>query len=263
VWEKRVSNFTGNEVVEQTLYGIKDPTAGPDVEAARAYLLANGMQCGGTCSIDDTSLFTATVMLQNPGTGGLAAYDGSLSQANVMEAFDVLATAANPDYVFSVQKPVNNREAKIHGFEFGGQYFFGDSGFGVLANYTVVRGDVDFDDTLPTSENQFALLGLSDSANAVLMYEKFGLTARVAYNWRDEFLAQTNVGGGNRNPIYVEAYDQIDVSVGYDITDALAVSLEAINVTGENVRWHARSVNQVYRLEDQKPRYALGARYKF
>lgn len=263
VWEKRVDNFVGNEVVKQTLFGIKDPTAGPDVQTARTYLQTHGSQCGGTCSIDDTSLFTATVMLQNPGTGGLAAYDGSLNQANAMEAFDVIATAANPDYVFSVNKPVNNKEAKIHGFEFGGQYFFGETGLGVLANYTIVRGDVNFNNEGTPGVNQFALLGLSDSANAVLMFEKFGISARLAYNWRDEFLAQTNVGGGNTNPIYVEAYDQIDLSIGYDINDSLALSFEAINLTGEDVRWHARSVKQVYRLEDQSPRYALGARYKF
>lgn len=263
VWEKRVSNFTGNEVVESTLFGIKDPTAGPDVEAARAYLQTHGSQCGGTCSIDDTSLFTATAMLQNPSTGGLAAYDGSLSQANAMEAFDIKATSANPDYTFNVSKPINNKEAKIHGFEFGGQYFFGETGFGILANYTIVRGDVKFDNTLSPTENQFALLGLSDSRNLVLMYEKFGLSARLAYNWRDEFLAQTNVGGGNRNPIYVEPYKQYDLSLGYDINDSLALTFEGINLTGEDVRWHARSVKQVYRLEDQSPRYAIGARYKF
>ena len=39
--------------------------------------------------------------------------------------------------------------------------------------------------------------------------------------------------------------------------------LEAINLTGEDVRWHGRSVNQVWRVEDQGPRYAVGARYKF
>ena len=63
--------------------------------------------------------------------------------------------------------------------------------------------------------------------------------------------------------IFVEAYDQWDLSVGYDINDHLSVSLEGINLTGEDVRWHARSVNQMYRLEDQSARYALGARYKF
>ena len=56
-----------------------------------------------------------------------------------------------------MNQPVNNQEAKIHGLEFGGQYFFGDSGFGVLANYTIVRGDVGFDDTGDPNVNQFAL----------------------------------------------------------------------------------------------------------
>jgi TonB-dependent receptor len=265
LWEKRVKNFAGNEVVSETLYGMKDPTAGADVIAARQFLINNGYQ------VDDTSLFTATVMLQHAAeTGGLAAYidpsvdpNASLNQANAMEVYDVYADASSPDYVFNVTKPINNKEAKIHGWELGGQYFFGDSGFGVLANYTIVRGDVEFDNLASPSVNQFALLGLSDSANGVLMFEKFGFTARLAYNWRDEFLAQTNVGGGNRNPIYVEAYDQIDMSLGYDFNDHFAVSFEGINLTGEDVRWHARSVKQVYRLEDQSPRYAIGARYKF
>ena len=50
--------------------------------------------------------------------------------------YDILPTADDPLYTFNVNTPVNNKDAKIHGFEFGGQYFFGDSGFGVLANYT-------------------------------------------------------------------------------------------------------------------------------
>ena len=154
--------------------------------------------------------------------------------------------------------PVNNKEAKIHGFEFGGQYFFGDTGFGVLANYTIVNGDIGYDVTSDPNVNQFALLGLSDSANAVLMFEKFGLSARLAYNWRDEFLQNVNRVAGETRSI-VEAYDQIDLSVGYDINDNFAVSFEAINLTGEDVRWHGRSDKQLWRLEDQGARYALGS----
>ena len=45
--------------------------------------------------------------------------------------------------------------------------------------------------------------------------------------------------------------------------DSLSFQLEAVNLTGEDVRWHARSEKQVVRLEDQQPRYAVGARYKF
>ena len=87
-------------------------------------------------------------------------------------------------------------------------------GFGVLANYTIVRGDVGYDVTSDPNVNQFALSGLSDSANAVLMFEKFGLSARLAYNWRDEFL-RTSTRVGCRNPIFVEAVrpDRLSASV--------------------------------------------------
>jgi TonB-dependent receptor len=157
---------------------------------------------------------------------------------------------------------VNNKDARIHGWEFGGQYFFGNTGFGILANYTIVRGDVGYDNASDPDENQFALLGLSDSANAVLMYEKYNFSVRLAYNWRDEYLANINVGQW-RNPIYVEAYDQIDLSIGYDLNSHLSFSLEGTNLTEEDIRWHGRSDKQIWFAEDQGARYALGARYKF
>jgi len=94
------------------------------------------------------------------------------------------------------------------------------------------------------------------------MYEKYGISARIAYNWRDEFLTQANQGQW-RNPFYVGEYYQVDVSVGYTLDDHLSFALEGINITGEDVRWHGRSEKQLVRLEDQSPRYAIGARYKF
>jgi hypothetical protein len=41
------------------------------------------------------------------------------------------------------------------------------------------------------------------------------------------------------------------------------LGLEAINLTGEDVRWHARSEKQIVKLLEQSPRYMLGARYNF
>ncbi|HEV7607795.1 MAG TPA: TonB-dependent receptor [Steroidobacteraceae bacterium] len=271
-FHKNVANFIGNSVVNENLYGIRNQTNGLRAHAALDALHAAG------APIDDSALFTMMAMIEHPeGTtyhdaatntdvffaGGAAAYNRSNAQhVAFATAFDLLPNADDPLTQFAVNTPTNNKDAKIHGFEFGGQYFFGDTGFGLLANYTVVRGDVGYDVTSDPNENQFALLGLSDSANAVLMYEKFGLSARLAYNWRDEFLSNLNVGQF-RNPIFVEAYDQIDLNVGYDINDHFAVSFEAVNLTGEDVRWHGRSDKQLWRLEDQGARYAVGARYKF
>jgi len=275
-WEKRVDNFIGTQVVQENLFGLLDPTSGPDAQSALDFLTS--AQClaqvaaadeATGCSANDTALFAALAMLRHPTeTGGLAAYNGTSDQSLALEEnalFDHVGIAARGDepYIFANQRPVNQEAARIHGWEMGGQYFFGETGFGVLANYTFVRGDVNFDDLAPPGTQQFALLGLSDTANLVLMYEKFGLTARVAYNWRDKFLAATNQNGSNTNPFYVDEYDQIDLSVGYDISEKISVNLEAINLTGNDIRWFGRSEKQLVRLEDASPRYALGARYKF
>ena len=116
-------------------------------------------------------------MLRNEAaTGGLAAYNGSSAQILSMEnAYDLVGEADDPLYQFNVNRPVNQHTAKLHGWELGGQYFLGDTGFGILANYTIVNGDVGFNNAGDPGVDQFALLGLSDTANAVLMYEKYGI----------------------------------------------------------------------------------------
>ena len=38
LWNKRVDNFIGNTVVQEPLYGMTDPTSGPDAQAALAFL---------------------------------------------------------------------------------------------------------------------------------------------------------------------------------------------------------------------------------
>ncbi len=255
-WKKDVENFIGNSIVEQSLFGLTDPTAGPDAQAARTFLQGQGL------TVDDTTLFIATA-LERFATLTRPAFDAALSDLQGTESlYSIDGSAEDPLYIFNVNVPFNQEEAGIDGWEIGGQYFFGESGFGVLANYTIVNGDVAFDNGGATTVNQFALLGLSDTANAVLMFEKFGFTARLAWNWRDEFLLSAN-NGGSRNPRYVESYQQFDFSVGYDITEQLSVSFDAINLTGEDIRWHGRSENQMIRLEDQTARYAVGARFKF
>jgi TonB-dependent receptor len=266
-FEKRVSNFIGNEVTEESLFGITDQTSGPRAQAAIAELLARDY------TTDDTNLFVMMAMIENPGTftdangttwtGGAANFNGTEAQHLAFATrYDLLPQADDPPYLFNVTRPVNNRDAKIHGWELGGQHFFGQTGFGVQANYTIVRGDVAFNNGADPSINQFALLGLSDSANLVVMYEDFGFSVRLAYNWRDEFLRNTN-RGNFRNPEYVEEYDQIDLSIGYDVNENLSLSFEGLNLTEEDVRVHGRSINQPWYVEDQGARYSVGARYKF
>ncbi|MFC3549890.1 TonB-dependent receptor [Lysobacter cavernae] len=271
-WNKKVANFIGTSVVRESLYGLTDPTSGPDAQAALAFLQsatcvsqvgAAGNDIDAACSANDTALFAALAMLRNAETGGLAAYNGSSAQVLAMEnAYDLVGESDDPLYMFDVERPVNQDQANLHGWEMGGQYFFGETGFGIFANYTLVDGDVGFDNTV-IDRDQFALLGLSDTANVMFMYEKHGWSARLAWNWRDEYLIAANQNGSNRNPFYVEEYQQWDLGVNYTLNDHWQFGFEALNLTGEDVRWHGRSEKQIIRLVDQSPRYTLGVRYKF
>ncbi|KRG69666.1 TonB-dependent receptor [Pseudoxanthomonas dokdonensis] len=267
-WDKKVNNFIGNTVGQESLYGLTDPTSGPDAQAALDFLTSAACTAqvaaadAAACSANDTSLFTALALLRND-PAGLAAFDGTGAQQLATEAaYNVYGEADDPLYMFNVNRPVNQNDAKLHGWELGGQYFFGSSGFGIYANYTIVDGDIGYDNGGDPNLDQFALQGLSDTANFMLMYENYGWSARLAWNWRDEYLILANQGS-SRNPYYVEDYDQFDLSVSYTWDDRWSVGLEAINLTGEDVRWHARTSEQMMKLVDQSPRYMLGVRYKF
>lgn len=270
-YSKDVDNFisTGQEL--RTLYGMRDASNGPRVRRAAQALLDMGV------IVDNTSLFVMTAVLDNPADfpNGAAdfvvdATNSTIVDANfaidVAAAYDVNAILSGPDAdpeaLWLTSQPSNSEKAAIDGGEIAVQHFFGDTGFGIQANYTTVNGDVSFNDLALPTEEQFALLGLSDTANVVLIYEKFGWSARLAYNWRDEFLRQTNQGG-SKNPVYVDEYAQIDLSVSYDVTDSINVFFEGLNLNEENVRWRTRSKLMTQYVEDLGARYSIGARFAF
>jgi TonB-dependent receptor len=169
------------------------------------------------------------------------------------------AAPGDPLVNFEITTPVNSdQKATIKGWEVALQHSFWDTGFGVILNYTKVDGDATYDNTQPSTVPQFALTGLSDSANAVAYYDKNGLQARVAWNWRDEFLA-----GTGPNPFYTEEYWQIDASASYEFIPGLTAFVEAINLTGEGRRGHLRHKNNVTFVQPGFARYAAGVRFSF
>lgn len=271
IYEKRVDDFIGTQTTDEPLYGLRDPTSGAAGSRSGAALDALAAR---SLAVTETSLFLMTAILDNPDDfpNGAAEYDLSRTldvegvQVQFAEAvatlYDVTPDENDPLFDFQVDRPINEREAVIGGFEVAVQHFFGDSGFGVQANYTSVNGDVSYDVSALPSEDQFALVGLSDTANVVLMYENYGFSARLAYNWRDKFLDSVDRGSFN-NPSFTEKYEQIDLNVSYSISDSISVTAEAINLTGQSLRQHARSPNQMWFAQELGPRYLLGARYTF
>jgi TonB-dependent receptor len=236
---KKVDNFIGSSVVDTVLYPeLVQPVSGPRYAEAQANITDPGDQAQVLQYYQDQGWV-------DPNTGVLL---------NGLDTYDPL--------VFSLTTPVNSEDAEIDGFEIALQHMFGDSGFGIIANYTTVDGDVDYDNKT-IGEDQFALLGLSDSYNLIGFYDKNGIQARLAYNWREEFLDDT-VQDNKQEPIYVEDYGQLDLSVSYTMMDdRLTIFGEAINLTDEEVRKHGRSERMLWSYTQGGARYALGVRYSF
>jgi TonB-dependent receptor len=271
-FDKRVRNFIGSSIVNTPLFDLRDPSSG--VGTSRSGIARTRLATQGY-GLTDVNLFTYTALLiQNNGSttaadaAFAANYNTSAQQLNqtfvdsVLGAVDIVANSDDPLFNFAVSKPVNNREGKIHGFEFALTHFFGDSGFGFAGSYTMVDGNVNVDPYANPNIDIFALTGLGDSANATLIYDKNGISARVSYNWRDKYLAATNQGG-NRNPLFVDSFGTLDANISWDINDHLAISLEGINLTSEPVRTYARSKSNLMFAQELKPRFLLGARYRF
>ena len=234
-FNKNVENFIGTGRFDQTLSNLTNPSNGPRADDARAAL-------GPNATLDDIRNY---IIANYPGT--LDAQGNPIGQPG--DAPIVLQTTI----------PVaDSQTAEFSGFEFAVQHLFGDTGFGVVFNYTLTDSDFTYDNTQPYRVTQFAVPGLSDSANLIGFYENERFQVRAAYNWRDEFLA-----GGGPNPFYVEAYGQLDLSASYEFDNGISMFMEGINVTGEDRRGHRRHPNNVFFMNQGEARWALGARKTF
>ncbi len=269
-FDKTVENFLGQGVFERPLFGLRDPTSG--IAGSRS---GDALGIINELGVDqsEANLFTLVALMDANGGDRAAAQaefeanlvGGVLPQSyvdQILGLYDVSGDAADPEMIFRVEQPINQEEGNIHGWELAWQHFLGDTGFGIAANYTMVDGDVEADDAGDPNVNQFALVGLSDTANLTLIYENFGFSARVAYNWRDSFLNATNQGGG-RSSQYTEEYGQIDASLTYDLTDHFQLAFEGINLNGEDMRQYQRKESMTKWAYEYEPRYSFGARYRF
>ena len=266
-FDKRVPNFIGTETSKVYYAGTKDPSAGP-----RAIAAANALKAAGI-PVTDRNLFEQVARMNGTdkgcinapgsnlcGSGGLASQTEVGYQA-YKNGVDIVATADDLGVTNNTAMPTNSKDAVLNGWEFAGQHFFGDSGFGIQVNYTIVNGSVAYDVTAAPGAPQFALTGLSDSANIIGIYEKNQWQARIAYNWRDKFLDNANVG--NFEPQFTKAFGQVDFNVGYKVTEDLTVALEGTNILGADKETYGRTTNQVKYIDVLEARYALSARYNF
>ncbi|NYZ61168.1 TonB-dependent receptor [Luteimonas deserti] len=247
-FQKNIGNYIGTSIIQATPFDLRTPIGGAYWNAAVA----------NACATADLTCIRNYIFTNFNGQPGVVRGD---NDSNGNATGTITGQPNDPIAEFRITTPANTGSSKLDGLELNLQHVFGQSGFGLAANYTYVDSpDLNYDNS--DLGGQFALVGLSDSANLVLFYDKGPWQARAAYNWRDKFLS-SGFDSERPNPVYVEEYGQLDVSVGYRVSDNLTLQAEAINVTDETQRSHGRNARQLLYGTQTGPRYMFGLRYTF
>ena len=180
---------------------------------------------------------------------------------------------------------------EVSGWEFAFQYDFANwedklgwaSGFGVLANYTIQdfsndsegegrctsgRGEQVLGDVC----QRVGLLDFSETAyNFTLYYEKYGLSARMRYTWREGFKTEDFGGGANTSgsstfsfPVNTLDRGQLNASIFYSFADHWEVGVEGVNLTEEEIYQHCVSeTGPLCFVGYPDRRVVVGASYRF
>lgn len=176
------------------------------------------------------------------------------------------------DVQFNIQRLENVDEGMLQGFEVGGQRFFDFlpapwDGLGVQANYTYIDSNastIAANAQTGGAEISVPIQGLSkNSYNLILLYEKYGFNARLAYNWRDDYLQGTNNVGTGQLPIFGKAYGVLDGSISYDFNENVALTFDAQNILNQEFQTYqiVQDRYRDYQVDDRRFSLRLRVRY--
>jgi TonB-dependent receptor len=193
-------------------------------------------------------------------------------------------------YDVVVTTPVNSSQSgKIKGFELAYQQVFDFlpsflSGLGVQANYTYVDSSGVPQSTLSSTDpdvaagrvptisgENFPLQGLSKHQFNVTPFIDIGpLSARASYSWRSRYLLTLRDVITPFDPIFQEAFGQLDASLTYSVTDNIKVGIQGYNLLNsvtktsaavEDADGDVRLVPRGWYMQDR--RYSLMVRFNF
>ena len=143
-------------------------------------------------------------------------------------------------------------------------------GFGLSFSGTWTDSEVNIPSVGGVPERTISVLGTSDRVyNLQGIYEKYGLTVRLAYQYRTPWgqsVGTYRVINGKVYPvdngdIYWDTDDEMDLSVRYQINTRIEVFFDAVNLTNKGARRYGDESRYPIEFEKFGPRYIGGVRF--
>jgi iron complex outermembrane recepter protein len=191
----------------------------------------------------------ATIQSRVNGSWTLPGYLQSEGNAQIAAG---LCTAAGICQ-YDVTAPVNGGRAKVKGATLSYQQPFGDTGFGLRANYTYSDASTASGGWLPYNSK--------DAYNIAPYFEMGPYSASVSYNWRSDYLAGGYVAGAPST--YVDSFKELDASAAYQFNKNFSVSLDMLNLLNSKYYAYLGSKTQLSEEYVTGRQFMLEAHFKF
>lgn len=169
-------------------------------------------------------------------------------------------------YLYSAT--LNGQDGVVRGVEFNyfQQWHFLPGplgGFGLQTNATFL--DSEFTTPpLPGGETRAVRFpGTSNTVfNGSLFFERYGLSARISYQWRDDWIDSLDPSDG-RSDVYWDNETRLSVSLRYSFSENYTIFADANNLTDELGRRYRGFENKPVEIEGFGRRYQLGVRVNY
>ena len=167
--------------------------------------------------------------------------------------------------LFDVRQKINGSGVTTKGIELQASTVFTwlpapFDGFGGSVNYTRMSADdVGLFNQLNGEELPFPSQS-ENSYNLTAFYETDMWSVRLAYNYRDEYLASPADRSGN--PVFVDDSGYLDAKIVYNVTENLRLYADGRNLTGE-VKTYTAGPHRLSDLQWSGREYAVGVTYQF
>lgn len=146
------------------------------------------------------------------------------------------------------------------------------SGFGINMSATWTDSEVDLPSIGGVPARQISVLGTSDEVyNIQGTYEKYGLTVRLAYQYRTPWgqsvgtyrVINEATYAVDNGDIFWDTDDELDLSIRYQLNTGLEIFMDAVNLTNRGARRYGDQ--DIYPIEFERfgPRYVAGVRFNF
>jgi iron complex outermembrane recepter protein len=181
-----------------------------------------------------------------------------------------LAQFPNNVATFQFDGPTNIGQAHVSGVELSAQHMFSYlpaplDGLGFNANATILSTSAGLNSAGATSSSQetFGLTGLGDYQNVSLIYQKYGVGARITYDHRNNYITGIGTGGIPLDRVFVKGYGTLDMQINYDVTRNFTVSFSGTNLTDTVIQEYVDRTDEFTSLLNYGRRFTLSGKVTF